>query len=239
MTRDELLKAITGASLFPIPVEGGAEEDDVAGMLFLGDVAGFVEAATALGSRCVFVASKALEEADFLHQEEDGGFTDDQADGAPAAIDLTALQPALKEYKDRVGQHGAHRIWLQVPSVKLELLVRAPWWEAFSKLRGEAVESVKRKRESAWAEQAEQDRRREEELLKRLRSFIDDPEFVKLPTQVAMQAYAVEQAPDLEELGDKTLRAEVRALDGKIKAKGLRAKKPAQAPAAPPPKPGN
>ena len=114
------------------------------------------------------------------------------------------------------------------------------WWHFLRDVReqSEAIESVKRKRESVWAEQEEQGRRREEELLKRLRSFIDDAEFVKLPTQVAMQAYAVEQAPELEALGDKTLRAEIRALDGKIKAKGLRAKKPAPS-AVPPPKPGS
>jgi hypothetical protein len=191
----------------------------------------------------VFVASKALAESDFLHQEEAPGYDNRTEDAVPALIDLTTLQPALKEYKGRIGQHGAHRIWVQVPAIKLELIVRASWWEAFSKLRGEAVEAVKRKHESAWAEQEEQGRRREEELLKRLRSFIDDPEFVKLPTQVAMQAYAVEQVQELEELGDKTLRAEIRALDGKIKAKGLRGKKSGSpaAPATPstPPKPAS
>ncbi len=240
MTKDELFRQLAAGGLFPIPVDAGVKEDDVSGMLFLGGVAGFIEAATAIGSRCVFVASKTLQEVDFHYQDENG-VVDDQPEGsAPVPLDLTVLQPALKEYKERLGQHYGHRMWLQVPSVKLELIVRASWWEAFAKLRGEAIEGIRQKRESAWAEQEAQGKRQIEELLKRLRAFIDDPEFVKLPTQVAMQSYAVEQIPELESLGEKTLRAEIRALDGKIKAKGLRAKKPnSPPPASDPAKPGS
>jgi hypothetical protein len=233
MTKDELFQQLTAGGLFPIPVEGGIEADDVAGMLFLGEVTGFIEAATALGSRCVFVASKVLDEADFLHPDEAQEFGDNHtAEEIPALLELTALQPALNEFKERLAEHCAHRMWVQMPGAKLELIVRAAWWEKFSNLRDEAVEAIKRKRDSVWAEREEEDKRRADELLVRLRAFIDDAEFVKLPTQVAMQAYAVEQVPELEKLGDKTLRAEIRALDGKIKAKGLRTKK--TTPATPP-----
>jgi len=231
MTYSELLQQLSSAGLYPIAVEGGIDNEDVRGMRFLGDIAGFVEAAKALESHCVFVASKVLQEADFFYQDDSQRYdyqAEDEDSGlasAPSPVDLTAVEPSLREHKRHLGQHCGFRLWIQVHNTTLEFVAYLPWWESFSKLREQVIEAQHQNRELAWAERAEQEERKAEELLQRLRALINDAEFVRLPTQRAMQAYAVERIPELEELDVKTLRAEIQALDAKIQAKGLGRKK--------------
>jgi hypothetical protein len=217
MTLTDLTQLLTTAGLFPIPVDGGIEEEDIKGMRFLGNLDGFAQAASALGSRCVFVASKTLTDADFLYDDRDGE--------EPTQVDLAASLPALGEFKAYLGHYCGHQVWVLVQNTTLALLVPQPWWVAFAQRREEAIELVQKRHEEAWAKEEAEQQQKVNELLHRLRAFISDPQFVHLPTQIAMQAYAVEQVPELEILGDKTLRAEIQALDAKIKAKGLRGKK--------------
>ncbi|MGH8283621.1 MAG: hypothetical protein ACRESE_07215 [Gammaproteobacteria bacterium] len=62
----------------------------------------------------------------------------------------------------------------------------------------------------------------EAKLIKILRNLIGDPEFIRLPTQKAMKAYALEIHPELQDLEESVIRDEIQVLDGKIEAKGLR-----------------
>lgn len=213
MTKAEVSDQLAAGGLFAIPVEPNPERRE--GLRFLGDLAGFVAAAHALGGRCVFVATKALAEPDFAGP----------AEGEPAPPDLAEIEPALAPFKRHLGEDAFHTLFVQAERVRLELVLPAPWWGAFTEARGRALDALEQRRARADAEAAEGERRQTEGLLQRLRGFIADPEFLQLPTQIAMQAYAVEQAPELESLGDRALKAEIQALDAKIKAKGLRRKK--------------
>jgi hypothetical protein len=225
MTQNELLQLLSSAGLHPITVEGGIEREDVRGMLFLGDTLGFIETAKVLGSRCVFLTSKVLQEADFSYEDDSRRFFSpgDSEDTGP--VDLTALEPALLEYKKHVGQHCGFRMWVPAQNTTLEFVFPLPWWEPFSELRERTIVEQDRNRELLWAKQGEERQRKEEALLQRLGALIDDPEFVRLPSQLAKKEYAVEHIPGLEELGPKRLLAEIRVLDAKIKAKGLGRKK--------------
>ena len=70
MTLDDLTKAITAASLFPIHVSGGIEEGDSTGVKLIGGLDAFIEAAQALGHRCVFVDAT---EVGVFHTSSRGG----------------------------------------------------------------------------------------------------------------------------------------------------------------------
>jgi hypothetical protein len=224
MTKSELFQQLTVAGLYPIPVQGGIDEQHVKGMQFAGDTLRFIEAAKALASHCVFVASRALAEADFVFPAEGDG-VDDPPGAEPKAIDLVTVEPKLGEFKPHLGQDCGHRLWVAVGRTTLEHLILLPWWERFAELREGAIAALVRTRDAAWAKQAEDEQQQRDALVERLRGLIADPQFIKQTTQIAMQAYAVEQIPELESLGDKTLRAEIQALDAKIKARGLRGKK--------------
>ena len=59
-------------------------------------------------------------------------------------------------------------------------------------------------------------------VLAKLRKLIDDRQFVSLPTQRAMCAYAIEAIPELEEFTDEFIRSEIQAMTAKIQARGLK-----------------
>jgi hypothetical protein len=221
VTQRELCDQLSAAGLFPIPVHAGVEREDIRGVLYAGDTAGFVAAAQALANRCVFVASRTLVDADFEYVDADGL----SVDGKSSVINLITTQPKLGEFKTHLGAHCGHRLWVGADRPALEHLVLSPWWDSFATSRENAIAAVVRDRDAAWARQEEEEESQREALLHQLRGLITDPQFLKLPTQMAMHAYAVELVPDLEGLGEKALKAEIQALDAKIKARGLRGKK--------------
>lgn len=225
MTQHELFQQLKTGGLHPIPVDDEIEDRESRGMHFHGNVASFIEAATALGNRCVFVASKTLNDADFTYTDVEYGFDDSSDTAKPVEIDLIAIQPKLGEYKNEVGNHCGHRIWVRVDRTTLELIVHSSWWEDMSQLREQAITILTDDRQSIQAKHEADAQLKINALIETLRGMINVPPFLKLTTQIAMQAYAVEQFPELESLGDKTLRTEIQALDAKIKARGLRARK--------------
>ena len=225
MPQSELFQQLVAADLLPIPVDEGVDNRDIKGMRFVGDTAGFIAAVKVLASRCVFVASRVLLAADFEYVDEDGRLGDASRPGDPSTADLLTIRPALAEFKPHLGRHCGHRVWIGVDRTTLEHMILLPWWERVVELREEAIAAVIGDREAAWAKQEENEQRERAALLDRLRGLITDPHFIQQSTQIAMQAYAVEQIPALESLGDKVLKAEVQSLDAKIKARGLRGKK--------------
>ena len=225
MTQCELFQQLAAADLFPIPVDDGIDNRDLKGMRFVGDTARFIEAAKALGNRCVFVASRVLLAADFEYDDEDRRSGDPPATDIPNAIDLLTIRPKLGEFKPHLGRDCGHRAWVRVDHTTLEHVILLPWWERLVELREEAIAAIIEDRDATWAKQEEDEQRQRDLLLNRLRGLITDAQFIQQSTQIAMQAYAVEQIPALESLGDKVLRTEVQALDAKIKARGLRGKK--------------
>ncbi|MBM3978860.1 MAG: hypothetical protein FJ304_00980 [Planctomycetes bacterium] len=217
MTQGDLTHVLTAGGLFPIVVEGGIGENEAQGYRYLGDLDGFVHAAVALGAKCAFVASRTFVAGDLTMEEYNGEES--------VEVDLTTYAPDLVPYRARVGQCCGHRVWVSGPTATLTLLLPEPWWTAFGPAREGAIAAVHERRAAADEQEELEQQRRTEQLVQRLREFIKDKEFIQQTTQLAMQAYAVETAPELEVLGDRVLKTEIQALDAKIKAKGLRAKR--------------
>jgi hypothetical protein len=229
MTRDELAQTLTAAGLYPIPVEGDIERTTVRGMSFLGSLESFIQAAKALDIRCVFAATRVLQEPDFHYPEVNPGraaFTaaarrGPHAEPAEEPADLRKVDAALGEFTSRLGQECGFRLVLHLPNTTLEYVLLLPWWQKFSELRQRAVDRLLDERDHAQARLVEEEGRRNQETLDALRELINDPQFLRLPTQLAMQAYALERVAGLDQINPNTLKLEIQSLDAKIKAKGL------------------
>jgi hypothetical protein len=231
MTSGELVQTLTSADLYAIPVEGDIDRDSVRGLSFRGNLESFIQAAKALNTRCVFIASRVLQESDFLCQEGGSGLRTvaarRRASGAEPGgdIDLRTVEPALNEFKVHLGLESGFRLMVHLPHTTLEYVLHLPWWQRFSELRERAIEKVYQERELAESRLIEEEERRSQQILGALRELINDPEFVQLPTQRAMQAYAFERIAGLDTINPNTLKLEIQSLDAKIKAKGLGRKK--------------
>ncbi|MBI1916417.1 MAG: hypothetical protein HYS12_17040 [Planctomycetes bacterium] len=231
MTLPELMQSLTSADLYPIPVEGDIERPSVRGLAFLGDLDAFIQSAKALSVRCVFIATRVLQESDFLYEEGHPRVSYVAARrralhaDAGLSVDLRGVEPSLNEFKAYVGRECGFRLAVHLPNTTLEYVLHQPWWQRFSELRQRVIEKVLQERELAESKEVEEEERRSQEVLNALRELINDPEFVGLPTQRAMQAYAFERIAGLNSINPNTLKIEIQSLDAKIKAKGLGRKK--------------
>lgn len=224
MTQKELFQLLITEGLYPIPVNEGIDEQDATGLQFAGDTNGFIEAAKSLSIRCVFVATRKLTEDDFIYTGGPRRFNAPRHGIEEKKVKLVAIRPDFDEYKKHIGSDCGHRLWIGVDRTQLEHFIRFPWWDRFAKLREETIEIIEDEQENAWAKQGQTEQLQRDALLERLRALISDKQFVKLPRQITMLAYAVEQIPELKSLGDKLLKSEMQKLDAMIKARGLRGK---------------
>ena len=106
----------------------------------------------------------------------------------------------------------------------LTLDIVEDWMEAFSELHLQARQLLHNSSLEKRAQLDAAEHANTQHLLKNLRGLISDPEFVRLPTQRAMLAYALEDFPELEALDESDLKIEVQNLKARIDAKGLRRK---------------
>jgi len=106
----------------------------------------------------------------------------------------------------------------------MEFETREPWWNEFLELWSEAREIVEERHavESQRLEAVEE--QNNEIVLSRMRGLINDEQFLSLPTQRAMRAYALEAIPELEEFTDEFVKSEIQTITAKIHARGLKRK---------------
>lgn len=142
-----------------------------------------------------------------------------------SVVDLREVEPSLNEFKERLGSECGYRLTVHSPTEWLEYILHLEWWKRFSKLRDGAIEKILQERALAESKQNEKEEKRSGQILNALRLLINDPDFVRLPTQRAMQAYALERIADLDIIHPNTLKTEIQSLDAKIKARGLGRKK--------------
>jgi hypothetical protein len=228
------MQTLTASDLYPILVEGDIDRDSVRGLSFVGNLEGFIQAAKALATRCVFIASRTLQESDFLYHGDDtnreqlsfavADISEQEANGA-ITVDLRAVEPSLNDYKDRLGSECGYRLALHSPTVRLEYILHLEWWSRFSELRDGGIERVLHERYSAESQRREEEETRRQKIIDALRALMNDPDFVRLPTQIAMREYAVEKIADLDTVDPRIITSEIQSLVAKIKARGLGRKK--------------
>jgi len=243
MNSKELMEKLTSKELFPIRVEGDADKEESEGLSFIGDFDEFLEAAKTLNTRVVFIVTRILQDSDFMYEvegpsfNEDNSFNDDDEedfdykneDEEPKEIYLPTIVPSISEYKNYIGKECVFKLWLRSESCILDFYIYESWWNNFEELREKAIEKIEEdeykimQRVEESRKKLEEERRvRGKELVSKLRKLINDKDFVRLPTQLAMRSYALDKIPELAELEPSKLTSEIQDLNGRIIAKGYR-----------------
>lgn len=219
MTLAELSSQLHGEGLFPVRVESIPENHD--DMVFVGSISEFIQAAKAMQSSIVFVSTFTLSEEHFLRISPD---EDEDEDDVGEPIDLCQVVPELNNLKGRIGQDG--HIDLSVPGSKgsLTLRIAEDWIFTFAELHSQALRLLRQVSLEKRAQEEALEEARTHHLLRNLRGLVTDKAFARLPTQKAMLAYALEDFPELESLGEEVLRNEIQNLKARIDAQGSRRK---------------
>ena len=227
MTLDTITTKLVSEGFFPIRVEGSTNRDNSRGLIFVGDLDEFVRAAKALKAEVIFVTSRVLDEADFKYEADEDDQEDDDSsetiDSEP--IHLPSVLPSLSMFEKYIGQECAYKLSLPMAYNTLDFYTQEPWWTDFIEMVIEAVGKIEEDREAARAVQRAEREAKQKEVLDRLRKLINDSDFVRLPTQKAMLAYALDKVPGLEVVDQMTLQSEIQNLNAKIAAKGLSRKR--------------
>jgi len=218
MTLIDLLQQLRAGGLFPIRVESMPEPSD--DLVFIGSLSEFIEAAKAVQLPFVLVSSVTLSEDHFLWDSAD----DEDEEVANERIDFCRLVPELRKFRSRIGEDGHFDLSVPMPRGNLTLAVVEDWMAAFVELHAQARQLVRDSSQEKRAQLEAVKDARTQHLLNNLRGLISDQEFVRLPTQRAMRAYAIEEFPDLETLDESDLKLEIQNLKARIDAKGLRRK---------------
>lgn len=221
MTLVDLLSQLRGASLSPIRVEFVPEHSyDIE---FVGTLDEYIEAAKALQSKVTFVSTITLSDANFLFDDPEAD--DDQTEiEDEERIDLCLFVPALKKFKDRIGEDGRIDLFVPLTNGRLTFSVAEDWMMTFAELHSKAQRRVQQSAQGERAQQKADDEARIQKCLGNVRDLISDKDFVRLSTQKAMLAYAIEKFPELEDCNEIYVKREIQKLKAKLEAKGIRRK---------------
>ena len=130
----------------------------------------------------------------------------------------------MNNLKGRIGEDGHIDLSVPGPKGSLTLQIVEDWMLTFAELHSQALRLLRQASLEQHAQEEAIEEARTQHLLRNLRGLITDKEFVRLPTQRAMRAYALDDCPELEPLDESVLRTEIQNLKAIIDAQGLRRK---------------
>lgn len=218
MKLSELLLQLREDGLFPIRVESIPENRN--DLVFVGSLSEFTQAAKAIQSPVVFVSAIILSEEHFLRDNPDA----DDENNSDQYVDLCKVLPELENLKSRIGEDGQIELSVPGPKGSLTLAIVEDWMVTFAELHSQALQLLQQEVLETRVQEDAVEEARTQHLLRNLHGLITDKDFVRLPTQRAMLAYALDDFPELETLGESVLRVEIQNLKAKIDAQGLRRK---------------
>jgi hypothetical protein len=233
MNTSELIQHIKSAGFYPILVEGDADRNESSAWRFVGTLQDFFEAAKAMGATVIFFFVWKLDEEDFHYDSdcsEESDFDDSDEEQMDSnkpredreSFDLTLALPSIVNFKKHIGQDGMFLLTAKSQLDALSFRLAEDWWTSFGEQRDKARQKVDEDREAIREKMEKQQLQKEENLLKQVRSLIDDPEFSRISTQRDMKAYALEKFPELEGVDESSLTKEIQKLNDKILARKKR-----------------
>ena len=218
MELDALKERLRVAKLHPVHVEGSPLDDDVRGHTFIGSFEEYSDAVRAIGTPVVLIATLILEERRFWYApDSEDEFSTEETE----LSDIFQIAPRLQAYKTHIGKIAMYKLSAALATGTLNFFINEPWGLAFIKLWESAIDEVDGNKAVAEAQLKAYKQTKDRDALSALGALIRDSDFVRLPTQKAMIAYATEKIPELEAVDEFALRSEVQKLHAKIKAKGL------------------
>jgi hypothetical protein len=231
MTLVELSKLCFSKEIHLIRVE--VIPDFRESLVFVGSLEEYLDAIKVLGARAIFVSTVNVTEERFVYTPRrhlnsrtswpfpTGDIDDDEE---IEEFDLCSAIPELGKFKEKIGQDG----YFELSACNLTFSIYEDWMQEMELMRDEAqeiVEAQKLAEEEELSEEQEQQEAEEqaklEAAVKNLHALIADKNFVRLPTQRAMRAYAIDKIPELENLDDAELKREIQDIGAKIQARSL------------------
>jgi hypothetical protein len=217
------------AGLFPIVLEGFVDRARSGGLVFSGDLNQYIETLKVLNASTVFVQRRIFDETMFIYIPDEGRDKVRPLSRRsvpvqtiePVEIYLDSILPSLADFRSHVGEECAFRFFIQIPPSILDFYLQESWFMEFTKHGIEAIDKVEEDAQSQRLKAQEERGVREQEFLNRLREFINDTDFLQLPTQKAMLAYAMDKIPGLDAVDEATLKIEIQNLAAKSKARSL------------------
>jgi hypothetical protein len=133
---------------------------------------------------------------------------------------LCTIDPELRKFRTRIGQIGAFRLCASPPSHQLNFFVRETWYEEFLDCMNGAAQIVD-ERHNAAADVDAQEETKAKKFLESIHELINDSAFVRLPTQKAMLAYAIEHVTGLGDLDRQIVKEAIQDVRARMDAKGF------------------
>jgi hypothetical protein len=222
MDFEQLRQKLKDAGVLAMRVEGNASDENAEGFTASGTLDDYTEVLKTLLVSVVYVFTESIEAEDFQYQlVEDASDEDheDQEDGE--GIDLCKVDPELQKFRSHIGQIGAFRLCAFPPSYQLNFFIRETWYEEFLDCMNEAARIVDERRNAAAADVDAQEETKAKKLLESIHELINDAAFVRLPTQKAMLAYAIEHITGLGDLDRQIVKEAIQDVRARMDAKGF------------------
>jgi protein PhnA len=216
MTLNDFLGQIKSQGLHPICVES-LSELSYDKLTFSGTLEEYLEAVKSLRSGVIFVSTIRITEEYFLYLDDEEDEDDENAD----IIELCSVVPDLSKFKKRIGEDGHFDLSVPIVNGILSFSMHEEWMERLFELLNKARDLVNENRASELALIHAEEIEKSKEMIKKLHALISDKDFVRLPTQRAMQEYAIDKIPELEDLAEHELKREIQSLKAKIQARSL------------------
>jgi hypothetical protein len=228
MNKTELFSLLKTHDLYPILVESVPSDknsDLNSAYIMAGALEDFINSAKAMNEKIVIIYAMVLEEEDFIYdgnlESLDGN--EDVNKSISESLDLSTVIPKLRDYKKYLGKEGFFELSLFYKDNIFKFFHQERWWGEFQELKDAAVDIITEQEEIRQENLKKINSQRQSELISRIRDLIKDKDFARFSsrkdsTQRAMQTYAMEAIPELQELDSETLKSEIKALSDKIKA---------------------
>lgn len=232
MTIIELARIFASKDILLIQTENLPDQRD--DLIFIGTLDAYLEAIKVLGGRAIFVSTIGIVEEDFTYIPRQAGRATNwpfpiPSDGTELEeeiyeYDLCSVTPELESLKSRIGEDG----YFELLACNLRYSIEEEWMQIFDTLHTEAQELVDAElllEEEVRLAEEEEEQSGEvallEVALQSLRDLISDKDFVRLPTQRAMRAYALDKIPELENLDEAQLKREIQDIGAIVQARNL------------------
>lgn len=231
MTSDELIEKVSDAGLIAVPIDDVASQGDGQGFAYKGELESFISLAVKLEAKFLLLATQVISEEDFIYETEKIAFDEEEADDETEQYYLPEHLPTLRNFVDRIGQEGKFRLVMQIPGLRVNFYHTNDWCLDLIDLVRVGIEKIDnyhgaaaKRQQKLEMERYEETLKKEGELLKKLKDLLKDGTFVRLPTLRAMQTYAIEKYPELEDVDPTAVSNEIANLSDRIKIKKLNKK---------------
>jgi len=215
MDLTEVKQQIAAAGLCPVPVDPPNLESESSAYLFLGTFEEYLQACKALGVKAVLVVGIDLDDQYYMHEEVQRT----SLGRTSSELDLRRFDKTLNDFLPYIGKVGLFRFSAILMGLRLDYEIEENWWTRYTEIYDRAISKAKEGSDRATKEQTEAKAATQNALLEKLRALSQNKEFLELPTQKAMLAYALDEIDGLNSIDTYKLKMEIQDMVAKIQAK--------------------